>query len=899
MAVHARASKRQGRREPRAGRQPALRTVLLVLALVPIVTLVALWAVDSAQLYTDWRRQQDRNDVSTQAARPVLGAFFSLQEERRLSEATLADPAAYRKQLSAQRARTDAAVKAVEALPDSGWNAPADIRGDVVDLGRALRSLAGYRDGVDGRTASPQRTFDDYTGLISRHLKVFNTLSTVGLPGIDHLVRPVIDEDWGAEMISREDALLTRASVSGKLTGDERAQLAAWIGAQQFIYDDKVVPLLSDDEARQFRKLMAGSAWKKKTAVEQAVLAGSATGGDTDRFSKDLGRNWRDSVQQVYAQLQERNASYAKTLTDATDKQLRSMETRLIVTSVTNAVAVLVVALITALFTRMLRRRISALRTAALDLQTRLPDVVARLRRGEVVDQDAELPAIQHGGDELGQLGRALNLARHTALDTTVTQVGQLHGFEKLLQRIARRTQLLIGLQMKKLSELERKHEDPEVLEDLFDLDHLTARLRRYEENLVILGGGQPQRRWRKPVLVLDVLRSAQSEVQDYRRIQIEVQGRVWLSERAVGLVIHVLAELMENAVGFSRPPTPVEVYAAQVGRGLAVEIEDRGVGMDAEQYEAVNRMMADPPRMDVMSRADDVRLGLYVVARLAQGLGIQVELRPSAFGGTRVVVLIPDELVVIDDSAPVEEIVSSWPPAPAPVPDPVTSDVESAPVAAVQGPEPRVRRPATTGAPPGAAALRERLQNGSGRPRPVPRQFRAPGPGDGPAPGDGADPVTPPRRRLPSQPFGPAPVHAASAQPTPAHPTPVHSTPDHPAPGHSTRPDHPAPHSMTPGHQAPAALGAPARTAGPDVIRPLPKRVRQASLADELRDPDAAVRPSSDEREAGPRPTPARSGATIGAFQRQSRMARRTTPTADRGPADALPTRRSSPTED
>ncbi|MFF0011237.1 nitrate- and nitrite sensing domain-containing protein [Streptomyces sp. NPDC005374] len=841
MAVHARASNRQGRREPRAGRQPALRTVLLVLALVPIVTLVALWAVDSEQLYSDWRRQQDRNDVSTQAARPVLGAFFSLQEERRLSAAALADPAGYQKQLTAQRTRTDAAVKAVEALPDSGWNAPADIRGDVVDLDRALRNLPDYRAGVDGRTTSPQRTFDNYTGLISRHLKVFNTLSTVGLPGIDHLVRPVIDENWGAEMISREDALFTRASASGKLTGDERAQLAGWIGAQQFIYDDKVVPLLSDDEARQFRALMAGSVWKKKTAVEQAVLAGSATGGDTDRFSKELGRNWRDSVQQVTAQLQVRNAAYAKTLTAATDKQLRAMETRLIVTSATNAVAVLVVALITALFTRMLRRRISALRTAATDLQTRLPDVVARLRRGEVVDPDAELPAIQHGGDELGQLGRALNLARHTALDTTVAQVGQLHGFEKLLQRIARRTQLLIGLQMKKLSELERKHEDPEILEDLFDLDHLTARLRRYEENLVILGGGQPQRRWRKPVLVLDVLRSAQSEVQDYRRIQIEVQGRVWLSERAVGLVIHVLAELMENAVGFSRPPTPVEVYAAQVGRGLAVEIEDRGVGMDAGQYEAVNHLMADPPRMDVMSRADDVRLGLYVVARLAQGLGIQVELRPSAFGGTRVVVLIPDELVVIEDSGPVEEIVTSWPPTP----DPVASAVEAAPVAA-HGPDPRVRQPATSGAPPGAAALRERLQNGASRPRPVPHQ-----------PGTGEDPARAPRRRLPSQPFDMPPVHPAQAAP-----------------------------------------GAPTRTAAPDV-RPLPKRVRQASLADELRDPDAAAQPAPDEREARPRPAPARSGATVGAFQRQSRMARRTTTTADHGPADALPTRRSSPTED
>ncbi|MFG2129120.1 nitrate- and nitrite sensing domain-containing protein [Streptomyces sp. NPDC048751] len=819
MAVHARASKRQDQRDREAGRQPSLRTVLLVLALVPIVTLVALWATSSAQLYADWSQQRERNDVSTHAARPILGVFFNLQEERRLSGAALADPTAYQKQLREQRARTDAVVKTVQELPASGWKAPDDIRHAVADLGQDLRKLADYRSGVDERTASQQQTFDRYTGLVAQHLNVFNTLSNVGLPGVDHLARPAIDEDWGLEMISREDALFTRASVTGRLSGKDRGQLAGWIGSQEFIYDSKVVPLLPDDEAELFRKLMSGSAWKKKTDVEQAVFAGS----DTDRFPAALGRDWRAGVQQVTAGLQERNAAYAKTLTAATDEKLGATRTRLIVTSVTNAVAVVVVALITVLFTRMLRRRISALRTAALDLQTRLPDVVQRMRRGETVDPDAELPAIRHGGDELGQLGQALNLARHTVLDTTVAQVGQFHGFEKLLQRIARRTQLLIGLQMKKLSELERKHEDPEVLEDLFDLDHLTARLRRYEENLVILGGGQPQRRWRKPVLLLDVLRSAQSEVQDYRRIQIEVESRVWLSERAVGLVIHVLAELMENAVGFSRPPTPVEVYAARVGRGLAVEIEDRGVGMDAEQYEALNRLMTEPPRMDVMSRADDVRLGLYVVARLAQGLGIQVELRPSAFGGTRVVVLIPDELVVADGpEEPADgpaEPVASWPPPNLFVPAAQSGPGEE------QGAVPGARYPVPAGGPPDGA------WTGPPRPHGVPRVS------DGPHVG-------------------------------------------------ATR----------------GVFGAPPGDPGPDVIRPLPKRVRQASLVDELRNPDAAVRTLQDGDRSVPGPVPTRSGATVGAFQRQSRMARRTTPTSDRGPANGLPPlppRRSIPTED
>ncbi|CAM5732644.1 hypothetical protein SALBM311S_01678 [Streptomyces alboniger] len=817
MAVHARASKRHDPRGSGTRRQPSLRTVLLILALVPSVTLVALWLTSSAQLYTDWQKQKDRNAASNAAARPIIAAFFDLQEERRLSGAELADPEGYQKALREQRGRTDAAVTSVQELPNSNWSAPDDIRRNVVQVGRNLRKLADYRAGVDQRTASQQQTFDRYTSLISSQLNLFTVLSHVGLPNIDYLARPAIDSVWGMEMISRESALFTRGSVTGRLGGAERGQLAGWIGSQRFIYDNKIVPLVPDDQAALYRKLMAGGAWKQKTTAEQNVLSGSS-GTDPDKFPKGLGKTWSDSVGPVAAQLQELNAAYSVTLTAATEKELHTMVERLIFTSVLGAVAVLLVVLVSAVLTRTLRRRISALRVAALDLQTRMPEVVERLRGGDVVDLDAELPAIQHGDDELGQLGQALNLARHSALDTTMAQVSQFRGFEKLLQRIARRTQLLIGLQMKKLSELERRHEDPEVLEGLFDLDHLTARLRRYEENLVILGGGQPQRRWRKPVLLLDVLRSAQSEVQDYRRIQIDVEERVWLAERAVGLVIHVLAELMENAVGFSRPPTPVEVYAARVGRGLAVEIEDRGVGMDPEQYDEANRLMTEPPRLDVMSRADDVRLGLYVVARLARGLGIHVELRPSSFGGTRVVVLIPDELVV---DAPgrtgptLEGADAAWPP---------DHEVAVADVA---------------GMAHGTAPDADTLVTGRGGP-----------------------------------------------------PVAVVPTDDV-----WTRP--PRPHSVPQMAGVPRLNGDARVSVAPDV-QPLPKRVRLASLADELRDPNAGLRaPSTDEQAPARRSEPARSGATIGAFQRQSRMVRRDAPPNDHEPSDVLPQRRRIPTED
>ncbi|XUL88276.1 nitrate- and nitrite sensing domain-containing protein [Streptomyces galilaeus] len=818
------------------------------------MTLAALWATTSLQLFTDWRQQKARSDSSHQASVLVAVAFYGLQEERRLSAADLADPGTYRTQLKKQRDFTDAAMKKIEDLDAGGFSAPSDIKHGVTEVIAEQGKLTAYREAVDHKTASQQETYDAYTGLVATDLQLFTSMSKLGMDDIDYRIRPANDSLWGMEMISRESAIVTRAGATGKLTADERGQLSELVGAQAFIYDNKVVPAMSADMSARYRKLLAGSAWKQKTAVEQSVLHGSSSG--TTTFSPTLAKKWGTALGQVAVPLQTFNADFWTGLLVSIDDELNSLERRLVLTSLLGAGAVILVIAVSTVLTRTLRRRIFALRQAALDLQTRMPDVVERMRRGEPVDPDAELPPIQHAQDELGQLGEALNLARHSALDTTMTQVSQFRGFEKLLQRIARRTQLLIGLQMKKLSELERRHEDPEVLEGLFDLDHLTARLRRYEENLVILGGGQPQRRWRKPVLMVDVLRSAQSEVQDYRRVQIEVDGRVWLSERAVGLVVHVLAELMENAVSFSRPPTPVEVYASRVGRGLAVEIEDRGMGMTAEEYDEANRLMADPPRMDVLSRAEDIRLGLYVVARLAQGLGIQVELRPSSFGGTRVVVLIPAELVIDEDARRRPEAVP---------------DLVPEPVGASEWP-----------------------------PMPDEMPAMASGPTTASGPGMASGPTSVPGPR-----------------------TEAFATTAHPGFGDPFRSGAPSrsgvQHGRTRTGPPPSRSGSP-EPGGLPSSQPLPKRVRMASLVDELRDPDADVRPAAEERSSVRKTGPGRSGATVGAFQRRSRMARQGTPatqaattnggsptragTADdsagkQDRTEVLPYRRRIPTED
>lgn len=722
-------------------RQLPLRVVLLILAFVPSAAMIALLAINTSQLYGDWHSATSRENsvVSNAESVPTVEILYDLQAERRLSGAALGDPADYQAKLAQERKLTDASATSLESLGGTGSQA---VTASLDQLTAQLRKLPGYRTALDQGTVTQQQVYDEYTDVISSDLSLFTVLSQTGVATLDVKSMPAMAQSWGQEMISREDAVITAGAASGRLTSTARAEIAQAAGAEEFIYQDQVLPFFPASVSDLYRNVLGSTAWQQKTQVEQEIAAasGATTSGDTI-VSTALGQQWAQVVATLTPELQRVTQAETVYVISSGNSVVGSLKTRLITETGLGVAGVLLVVALTWYLISVLRRRIFALREAALELQSRLPDVVERLRRGETVDTDAELPELHYGNDELGMLGTALNAARGTALETVVHQVEQYRGFERLLQRIARRTQLLIGLQMKRLTEMERRHEDPDLLEGLFDLDHLAARLRRYEENLVILGGGQPQRRWRKPVPLLDVLRSAQGEVQDYRRIRIETDGRVWVSERAVGALVHVLAELMENAVAFSKPPAPVEVTASQVVHGLAIEIEDRGVGMDAEQYEQANALMAEPPRMDVLSRADDTRLGLYVVARLAANLDLKVELRPSSFGGTRVVVLVPAELVV------------------------------------QAGPEPEPER-------------------GEERLAPAPRL-----------------------------------VAVGAPAPEPA-----------------------------------AASSASVSSGGLD---PLPRRVKLASLTDELREPRAARA----EREQAP--DPGRSGATVGAFQRQSRRAR------------------------
>ena len=298
---------------------------------------------------------------------------------------------------------------------------------------------------------------------------------------------------------------------------------------------------------------------------------------------------------------------------------------------------------------RGLIRELADLRQSALELANkRLPDVVKRLAAGQDVDVSAEAPELPASSDEIGQVRQAFAAVQQTAVEAAVGQARLRQGISDIFRNLARRSQSLLHRQLALLDAMERRAREPEELEDLFRIDHLTTRMRRHAESLIILSGDAPARAWRRPVPFVDVLRAAVAEVEDYTRIKVTANTRAAITGPAVADVIHMIAELAENAVVFSPPNTPVLISGDVVGRGFAVEIEDRGLGLGEERRAELNDLLENPPPFD-LSGSD--QLGLFVASQLARKHNIRISLRGSPYGGTTAIVLIPNTLVVSEES--------------------------------------------------------------------------------------------------------------------------------------------------------------------------------------------------------------------------------------------------------
>jgi hypothetical protein len=308
------------------------------------------------------------------------------------------------------------------------------------------------------------------------------------------------------------------------------------------------------------------------------------------------------------------------------------------------------------------------------------------------------------------------------------------------------------------VTEMQRQVDDAKMLGHLFDVHHKLAQTRRFLENLLILSGGQVARKFRTAVPIRSVVKAAQSESRDYERVAVRQLPDVALAPQAVTDVLHLVAELIDNALQFSPPESEVTVTCNVVENGVAVEIEDRGVGMQPDALRHRNHLLAEAPTPDVTALADGSTIGLYVVAELARREGVQVTLRSSAYGGTLAIVLVPKSLVLAAGALPdadvavrEPELVGAAVAAPPPVPPPVPALAAAEPPV----PEPADVRPVTAVAaaphpPEYRAGATAAVRHVGVAPTPIPHQ---PGP---PLPrrsgGDGSRAAHSERPRLPKR---------------------------------------------------------------------------------------------------------------------------------------------------
>jgi hypothetical protein len=625
---------------------------------VPAVLATGVWGHTAAGLVDQQIQLRAQTDRAFAVATPAQTLISRLQEERRLTavwQASRTGPT--RRDLAAARERTDAAAASYRTRSSSGLDTP-ELTSAGEELDKALGNLAVRREWIDARKLSAANAFEYFTDAVTESTNVVaaslrsedGSLSRAGT-ATTAVIRL-------AEMLSREDALVSAALPSGRMSGATRARFLQFLAIQQELRSALTSRDLPAGGAASYGEVADSRQWTSVGALEDGI--GNASGTRLPRRAP----TWPDSAERVVGDLQTLGADslrgVGESASDRADELLLGL---LLGTAATLA------ALVGGALLALRGRRATVDRIAALQQKTEelsgiwLPQLLSRIERGERIAPQPVAPQRHHTTDEMERLGSAIDHLGRVAADTAVRQNLGREGTEKVFAQLIRRTQVLIHRLISLLDELERKHEDADLLKDLFRVDHLATRVRRHAENLVILSGSPPSHRRTAPVSITDVMRSAVAETETYTRVKVKnvsADRPLALAGRAVADVTHLLAELVENGTSFSPPDTQVFISATKVAKGLAIHVEDHGLGMPVELREQANELLAHPPKLDMRALGEDPRLGHFVVARLAERYKIKVELRESVYGGILVVVLLPAELLEEMDTPVLDQLRSA-----------------------------------------------------------------------------------------------------------------------------------------------------------------------------------------------------------------------------------------------
>ncbi|KMS75537.1 membrane protein [Streptomyces viridochromogenes] len=649
-----------GKKAPKGSTGPGARialrnwrisTRLVALLTLPVVAATSLGALRISDNMDDIQ-QLDNMKLLTDMTKRATELAAALQEERDQSAGPLAHGAkATDYTVKGYRDKTDRAADSFrEASEEVDNNSQGSnlkgVRDNLVQLVGDLNNIAKIRNTAYEAKDNSTQTVEAYHRLITNLLG---------------LSQDMAEATSNPEMIQSTRALAA-FSTAKEYASIQRAVLAAALPAN----NDSVGDLSENDrlyaesaltsqrsELKSFRSIYGTQG---AADLLKSIESGNPTITASDKYAnRALGnpnalddlekRSYRDWVDDSTTKIQQMRAIETTLLEDMEQKarELRNESEREAIISGALILLVLGVSLVGAFVVA--RSMIRSLRrleeTATKVAQDRLPELVKQLSESDPQDVDTSVESVGvHSRDEIGQVAAAFDDVHREAVRLAAEQALLRGNVNAMFTNLSRRSQGLIQRQLSLISELESREADPDQLSSLFKLDHLATRMRRNGENLLVLAGEEPGRRWTRPVPLVDVLRAAASEVEQYERIELASVPTTEVAGRVVNDLVHLLAELLENATSFSSPQTKVKVtgHALPDGRVL-IEIHDTGIGLSPEDLAAINERLASPPTVDVsVSR----RMGLFVVGRLSQRHGIRIQLRPSDSGGTTALVMLP-----------------------------------------------------------------------------------------------------------------------------------------------------------------------------------------------------------------------------------------------------------------
>src|SRR5580704_13079488 len=639
-----------------------MRVTLAGLLVVPLVSLVALWTFAASVTLGNALHEHNYNRLVALSAAPTDDLANQVSQERQQTFTWLStDPRPPAAQLAATRDRTSAAVADYRRLVQQTRGLrPASGEAAQATLMTLLSRLPTIRASVDSEVLSPAAAFAAYSNIMSAIFAVYSASEQVNNDlSVDKQTDASLDAAQALEFASQEATLVGGAAAAhGQMTTGDRHLFANAVTSQRLL----IASALGEFDAQlraPWQRAYTSPAHHRLASLENRI---SGSIGSRAPIPVNV-RTWQAASRAFLAEMQQAQLQDAPPLAAMASRLSDRLVLEAALAGGVGLVAVLLSVFVLLRYGRRLNGELTTLHDTAQSMaDQRLPGVVERLRKGEHVDVDAESPPPPPGTiTEIARVAQAFTTVQHTAVEAAVGQASLRRGVNRVFLNLSLRNQSLLHRQLGMLDAMERATSEPAALGDLFRLDHLTTRMRRHAESLIILSGATPGRGWRDPVPVIDVLRASVAEVEDYVRVDVVSESQDLVAGNAVNDVIHLVAELIENATAFSPPNTRVEVRADRVGVGLVAEIEDRGLGLGADDIDDINRRLASPPEFDL---ADSEQLGLFVVGRLSARHHIKVSLRPSAYGGITAVVLLPFGVIVREEDASLTDGPRNWPAA-------------------------------------------------------------------------------------------------------------------------------------------------------------------------------------------------------------------------------------------